>query len=91
MRKAKILYRSGIKAARKVAKGDFKYRNKGIVQLSAGLISLFIESGPKNTLNRIKKELLAIDRGLGGNLVFPNGIVTGVETAAIEKWYKHSH
>ena len=91
MRKAKILYRSGIKVARKVAKGDFKYRNKGIVQLSAGLISLFIESGPKNTLNRIKKELLAIDRGLGGNLVFPNGIVTGVETAAIEKWYKHSH
>ncbi len=74
---------------RKIVKGDLKYRGKNPIQLTASLLRLLVDSGPKNTLNRIKKEILAIDRGFGNNLVFPNGIVTGVEKVTIDRWYKH--
>jgi GT2 family glycosyltransferase len=44
-------------------------------------------NGPKATIRRLKQELVAIDRRLGSNLHFPNGLVTGVSEGAIQEHY----
>ncbi len=90
MRKSKIIYRSGRKALKKLIKGDLKYRNKNPAQLIALTTKQIIQNGPKQTLVKIKKELLSIDRHIGNNLAFPNGIVTGVDPNAVKHWYAHS-
>lgn len=91
MRKVKILVRTSAKVARKIVRGDLSYKDKNIIELTNALVKLLVESGPKNTLVRIKKEILSIDKTLGNNLVFPNGLITGVSKDAIKKWYKTSH
>ena len=78
MRKVKILVRTSAKVARKIVRGDLSYKDKNIIELTNALVKLLVESGPKNTLVRIKKEILSIDKTLGNNLVFPNGLITGV-------------
>ncbi len=89
MRKTKILLRASTKAVRKILKADLRYRNKDMFQITGYLVRFVFKNGPKKTAGLIKKEILSIDRQLGNNLHFPNGIITGADKNDIKRWYKH--
>lgn len=91
MRKLKLLYIFFVKFLKKVVRGDLKYHNKNIFQIIVIVIGLFTTVGVKDTINRIKKEILIINQLRGNNLIFPNGIVTGVDKNIINSWYKNNH
>lgn len=87
-RKIKIVLRVAKKAAKKLLKGDFRYKSTPIHVLGARIVRHTINLGPKQVIRKIKQELISIDRHLGNNLAFPNGLVTGVDMSAIKDWYK---
>jgi GT2 family glycosyltransferase/glycosyltransferase involved in cell wall biosynthesis len=89
MHKAKIILRTSNKAAKKILAGNFSYRGNSPMKALTKIANYGVKSGPKALVRRIKQELISIDRRLGGNLAFPNGLTTGVDPSAIKDWYKH--
>ena len=90
MNKTKILFRFGMKATKKVLKGDFRYKGRSFVAVGLAVASYGAKSGPKALIRRMKHEIVSIDKRLGSNLAFPNGLTTGVAPHAIKDWYKIS-
>ncbi len=83
-----ILGRVSKKAAKKIASGNFRYKDKSLVVYGLDTARYGAKFGPIALLRKIKQELISIDRRLGSNLAFPNGLVTGVEPEAVKAWYK---
>ncbi len=91
MRKAKTLFRVTKKVGRRVIAGQIRYKGRPPHKLFVHATKYGIKYGPKGFVHKVKQELISIDRHLGSNLIFPNGLVTGVEPGAIQTWYeKHA-
>ena len=90
MNKIKIVLGVGKKATKKILRRDFYYKNKHFVVHGYYATRYFTKYGPKALIEKIKKEILSIDRRLGSNLAFPNGLVTGADPEAIIAWYKRN-
>lgn len=90
MNKAKILLRLSKRASKKILRGNLKYRGKNLHNLVFNVSRYGLKFGPKALARKIKQELISIDRRLGSNLAFPNGLVTGVDQAAILNWCQHN-
>jgi cellulose synthase/poly-beta-1,6-N-acetylglucosamine synthase-like glycosyltransferase len=87
MKKVKILLRVIKKALRKISRGDFMYRGRSISSYAVGGVKYFFKHGPKNFIRQSKQFLVSVDRRLGNNLAFPNGLVTGADIDGIKEWY----
>lgn len=85
--KIKLLYRVGKRAARKTARLDLSYNGHTPISLARASGNYLITYGPKAFLVKTKQTLVKIDRRLGSNLYFPNGLVSGVDPNAILGWY----
>lgn len=86
--KLKIIYRVGKRAAKAATKGRLKYKGKGILKASFYASRYAFKYGPKAFMGKIKQEIVKIDRRLGSNLHFPNGLVSGVDEEAVLNWYE---
>jgi len=82
-----ILVRVGKKGVKKVLRGDIKYKGQNPISLVNKTTKHLTKNGLVSTLRRVKHELVSIDRRLGNNLAFPNGLVSGVDPTAIKNWY----
>lgn len=82
-----LVYRVGKRAAKKAAKGQLKYKGKGIFTTSYFAAKYALRLGPKALITKVKQEIVGIDRRVGANLYFPNGLVSGVDEEAIVRWY----
>lgn len=79
------------KGFKKLAKGDVKYRNKGPLGFAKVALKHARKHGLKSLAQKVKHEIISIDKRLGSNLIFPNGLVSGVDSFAISEWHaKHS-
>jgi len=87
MKKTRILLRVSKKATKKLARGEFRYKGKSFPIVGLNAVRFGKKEGSKALLRKIKQELIGIDRRLGNNLAFPNGLVTGTDPAVIERWY----
>ncbi len=87
--KAKLLFRVSRRAAGRAIRLDLKYNGKGSVKTGYLAGRYLIVNGPKPFLAKVKQTLVKIDRRLGNNLYFPNGLVSGVDPVAMLSWYKH--
>lgn len=88
MRKAKIIYRVSKKGVKKVLRGDLTYHNKNPLELATTLARQAKKHGPVGFAKKVKNELLAIDRRIGNNLMFSNGLISGADKKIIKAWYK---
>jgi GT2 family glycosyltransferase len=86
--KVKLLYRVGVRAAKKAGKGQLRINNKGIFTLSFLATKYVFKHGAVATLKRVKQRIVEIDRKRGASLYFPNGLVSGVNQEAIMDWYR---
>lgn len=86
--KIRIVGNVGKKAAKRVIRGNLSYKGKNPIHYGIRTIQYGINRGPKSLLRRVKQEMVSIDKRLGSNLAFPNGLVTGVDTSSIETWYR---
>ena len=91
MRKVKLVLRVAKKGAKKILREGVAatYKGRPIYVLPAVAAKQFMKLGPKGFMLRLKKEIVGIDRRLGANLAFPNGLTTGVDRQVIDDWYKH--
>lgn len=91
MRKVKLVLRVAKKGAKKILREGVAatYKGRPIYVLPAVAAKQFMRLGPKGFVLRLKKEIVGIDRRLGTNLAFPNGLTTGVDRQVIDDWYKH--
>lgn len=92
MKKIRTILRVGKRTTKKVIRTGFGevYKGKTVPQLTVAAARHAKKLGPKATLKKIKQEIISIDRRLGNNLAFPNGLVTGVDPNAIQSWHaKH--
>lgn len=90
MKKVRTVLRVSKRAAKKVLRGDIKrvYKGKSAPKLVSDAVKYGFQNGPKATLKKVKQEIISIDKRLGSNLAFPNGLVSGVDALAIENWAK---
>lgn len=91
MRKAKIIYRVIKKGLRKISRGDFRYHKKSPIRIAKSVLDHVRKRGLIDLARKIKHEIVSIDRRLGNNLAFPNGLVSGVDSEAIIDWYSQHH
>lgn len=85
--KVKIVYRVAKRAAKQVARGKLSYKGKGIFKVSYYATRYAIKYGPKAFTEKAKQTIVQIDRRVGNNLHFPNGLVSGVNAEAVLRWY----
>lgn len=90
MRKVKLVLRVGKKGVKKVLRGDLQYKGRGPIELSVLAAKYGIKHGPKKFIHRFKQAIINIDRRVGSNLVFPNGLITGVDMPGMLEWYKNA-
>jgi GT2 family glycosyltransferase len=89
--KTKLIFRVSKRATKSVI------RNKGQIRMYGnspiGLAKIFIKHlktyGPKDTLVRIKQNLVKLDRIRGNNLIFSNGMVAGITKEQIDSWHSN--
>ncbi|NCU30785.1 glycosyltransferase [Candidatus Saccharibacteria bacterium] len=86
-RNLSIIIRVGKKGVKKILKGDLNYKGRNPVFLAHKATNHLRKKGLVSTLRRVKHELVSIDRRIGNNLAFPNGLVSGVEASEINNWY----
>jgi GT2 family glycosyltransferase len=89
MNKVKLLLRITKKGLAKVLRGDFKYHGRSFFSLGVGGVQYLFKNGPRAFIRQTKQTLVRIDKRLGNNLAFPNGLVTGVDSASVKAWYGH--
>jgi GT2 family glycosyltransferase len=89
MKKIKLVLRVSKKVAKKAIKTGLRgtYKGKSLPTLTVKTINYGIKFGPKALATKLKQEIVSIDRRLGNNLAFPNGLVTGIEMEHIKHWY----
>jgi len=87
--KIKLLYRVSRRAAGQAVRLELSYNGEGVIKTSQRSGRYLINNGPKAFVVKAKQTLVKIDKRLGNNLYFPNGLVSGVDQAAIAGWYKH--
>jgi glycosyltransferase involved in cell wall biosynthesis len=87
IRKTKLVYRVAKRAAKRAVRGQLSYNGHGPLKMGYKAGKYFVRNGPKAFVTRTKQTLVKIDRRLGNNLVFPNGLVSGVDPLAIQHWY----
>jgi GT2 family glycosyltransferase len=87
IRKTKLVLRVAKRAAGRAVRGQLTYNGHGPVKASVKAGKYLVQNGPKAFLVKTKQTLVKIDRRLGNNLVFPNGLVSGVDAQAITRWY----
>ena len=88
MRKTKILFRVFKKAVKKALSGQLTYKGRSVNYFIKRTFVYWIKFGTKSVLIKVKKELLNINSRYGNNLVFPNGLISGVDAEQINQWYK---
>lgn len=88
MRKAKIIYRVSKKGVKKALRGDLTYHDKNPLQLSGAMVRQVRKHGPIGFVKKVKNEFISIDRRIGNNLAFPNGLISGVDKPMIDAWHK---
>lgn len=86
--KISTLTRASKKAVKKTMKGDFKYKGKSVAFHINRATAYIVKNGPVSSARRIKREISSIGRRTGNNLVFPNGLVSGVDDSLIQGWYE---
>lgn len=87
-RKAKIILKAAKKAAIKVThvKNENFYKGRNFQETLIDALNYPFKNGSRATIAKLKKELVRVS---GGGLIkhnFPNGIVSGVDIHAIDKW-----
>ncbi|GAC1387354.1 MAG: hypothetical protein NVS1B7_1560 [Candidatus Saccharimonadales bacterium] len=90
MRKVKLALRFSKKVAKKAVRGDLHYKGKTLPKLVVLSAKFGAKNGPKASIRKFKQLVVSVDRRVGNNLAFPNGLVTGVETPGMLGWY-HEH
>jgi GT2 family glycosyltransferase len=90
MTKSKILLSLSKRAVKKALRGNLKYNGKSLHRVAFSAVKYGVKEGPTALTRKVKHELLRIHRRVGNNLAFPNGLVTGVDTEAVLRWYKDS-
>lgn len=85
--KAKLLYRVGVRASKKAARGDLKYKNKNLHKTTYTAVRYLLRFGPRSFAGKVKRELIAFDRRSDTNVYFPNGLVSGTDIARTKHWY----
>lgn len=90
MKKIRLVLRVAKKAIKKALKTGLRgqYKGKNFPKLAVSTINYGVKFGPKALVTKIKQEIISIDRRLGNNLAFPNGLVTGVDINQVRDWYK---
>lgn len=90
MKKVKTVLRVGKRATKKVLRGDLSnvYKGKSALGVIGSAVKYGAKNGPKSFVKKLKQEIISIDRRLGSNLAFPNGLVTGVDPVVMDGWYK---
>jgi len=67
------------------------YKGHGVVSASYKATRYIATYGPRAFVKRVKQEIVSVDRRLGSNLHFPNGLVSGVnEQHVLEYYAKHA-
>lgn len=89
MNKAKLLFRISKRAAKRIVRGRLIYNGKGVIKTSYYSGVYLLRNGPKAFISKTKQTLIKIDRRVGNNLYFPNGLVSGIDKDNILNWYKH--
>ncbi len=89
MKKIKLVARVAKKVAKKAITGGLHkgYKGNSLPKLAVKTVNYGIKFGPKALVTKLKQEIVSIDRRLGNNLAFPNGLVTGVDMGNIKNWY----
>jgi len=87
-RKVNIILKAAKKSAVKLKHigNDNFYKGKTFPQTVSAALQYPIKNGPRATVSKLKKEILRVS---GGGLIkhhFPNGVVSGVDVAAIAHW-----
>lgn len=85
--KVKLIYRLTKRTTKRILRGNFKYNGRNIFALGVSVAKQTVTDGPKVTLKKVKQTMIRVDRRIGNNLHFPNGLVTGVDKNAITNWY----
>ena len=95
MSKTKVIISFSKKVVKKLLRGDLNYNGRSSIVIPYITVRYGLKYGPKQTLRKIKFELVRIATGVsrlpGNNLAFSNGLVTGVEMQVIKSWYQHQH
>jgi GT2 family glycosyltransferase len=86
--KIRVIAKFGKKATKKVASGNLRYKGKTPAHYSRQAVIYMAKNGPIEFLRRLKQEMLQIAGRQGNNLVFPNGLVSGVSQQTVNVWYK---
>lgn len=88
MRKSKAIFKIANKGVKRALRREFTYDQKNISHLLLISARHIKNRGLKSYFKRVKGELVAINKRVGNNLVFPNGLVSGVDKQIIKSWYK---
>ncbi len=91
MKKIFIVIRVGLRSLKRILTGHFSdfYRGKSPIRILELFINYVKENGLRATARKLKQTFLRIDRNIGGNLAFPNGLVSGVNPSDITEWARH--
>lgn len=89
--KTKLVFRVSKRGAKSIIKNKGRvtiYGNSplGLAKIMVGHVKTY---GPKDTLLRIKQNLVKMDRIRGNNLLFANGMVAGITKEQISDWYSN--
>lgn len=87
--KARILFLFTKKVLKLILTGHLKYKGKSIFVLPILAIKFIRKHGFGAFLAKAKKEIIriALDVNVHGGLHFPNGLVSGVDSEEIGRWY----
>lgn len=91
MKKVKIILRVTKKGVKKALRADFTYKQNSPLDIVKKSYKHTQKTGLKGLAKKLKHEILSIDRHHGINLVFPNGLISGVDNNEIAMWYKKNH
>lgn len=86
--KINLLFRLAKRAARRIIHLDFSYQEKNVFILAWFALTYLLRNGPKAFIVKLKQTMVKIDRRLGNNLYFPNGLISGVEYGTVVSWYR---
>ncbi len=91
IKKLKLVAKVSKKGIKKILRGDLMYRDKNPISLTKAASIHIYKYGPTSFARKLKQEMIAINRRIGNNLAFPNGLVSGADAKTTIAWYKHHH
>lgn len=87
--KIRILFKFSKIILKRLFSLQISYKGKSVLMIPLYVFRYTKENGISALFSKIKREVVAVALGQqvgGGNLRFPNGLVSGVEKSAIESW-----